>query len=61
MDDLPADGATSRRSGWDLADEVRSLIAAVNRSAADPGALEAARDYVAAARRALEAPDRRRG
>jgi len=60
MDDLPADGATSRRAGWDLADEVRSLIAAVNRSAADPGALEAAREYVAAARRALEAPDRRR-
>ena len=30
----------------------------MNRSAADPGALEAAREYVAAARRALEAPDR---
>jgi len=52
--------ASARQAGLGLADEVRALIEDVNRSAPDVDSLEAARGHVAAARAALESPDRRR-
>ena len=60
MSDRPADMASARQAGLGLADEVRALIEDVNRSAPDVDSLEAARGHVAAARAALESPDRRR-
>ncbi len=60
MSDRRSDVEATRRAGLDLADEVRALIADVNRSAPDVGALEEARVHVAAARMALASPDRRR-
>ena len=60
MSDRSRDTAATRPAGLGLADEVRALIADVNRSSPDVDALEAAMAHVAAARAALESPDRRR-
>jgi len=60
MSDRHSDMAASRGAGLGLADEIRALIADVNRSAPDVDSLETARSHVVAARAALESPDRRR-